>query len=72
MHINPHNYMSEADPTKQGHFNKLHALNWIYRWGYSTSSILQSVLAKQGMSWTTSAIQNGWLRKDPESLHANA
>ena len=63
MHTNPHDYMREADPTKQGHFNKRHALTWVYLWGYSTSSILQSVLAHQGMSWTTSAVRNGWLRK---------
>ena len=63
MQTNPHDYMREADPTRQGFHNKLLALDWTYRWGYSTPSILQMVLKHEGMSWTTSAIRGGWLRK---------
>lgn len=63
MPTNPHDFMKEDNPTTQGEFNKRHALNWIYGWGYSTASILQALLAHEGMSWTTNAVRAGWLRK---------
>lgn len=60
---NPHDYMHEADPKKQGDRNKRFALNWVYAWGYSTAPIIQLLLGHQGMGWTASAIAGGWLRK---------
>lgn len=63
MPINPHDFMSEGDPTKQGDKNKSFALAWIYKWGYSTAPIIQVLLGHSGMSWTTGAVTGGWLRR---------
>ena len=63
MSVNPHDYMTEDDPSKQGEANKQNALVWIYLWGYSTAPLLQLLLRHKGMSWTAAAIKNGWLRK---------
>ena len=63
MTVNPQLYMDEDSPARQGEVNKRIALVWIYLWGYSTAALLQLLLRHQGMSWTTGAIKNGWLRK---------
>ena len=63
MTVNPHDYMTEDDPSKQGEANKQNALVWIYLWGYSTAPLLQLLLRHKGMSWTAAATRNGWLRK---------
>lgn len=63
MPTNPHHFMSEDDPTRQGEKNKSYALAWIYKWGYSTSPIIQLLLGHSGMSWTAGAVTGGWLRR---------
>lgn len=63
MSTHPQDFMQESDPTKQGDRNKRFALSWIYNWGYSTAPIIQLLLGHQGMTWTASAINGGWLRK---------
>ena len=55
MTVNPHDYMTEDDPSKQGEANKQNALVWIYLWGYSTAPLLQLLLRHKGMSWTAAA-----------------
>lgn len=63
MTTSPHEHMTETDPAKQGEANKRKALGWVYMWGYSTAPLIQLLLRHQGMSWTTGAVKNGWLRK---------
>ena len=63
MGCNAHEFMDEANPRAQGEINKKTALVWTYNWGLSTASILQLLLRHAGMSWTTGAVKQGWLRK---------
>lgn len=63
MGCNAHEYMEEENPRAQGEVNKKTALLWTYNWSLSTASILQSLLQHAGMSWTTGAVKQGWLRK---------
>lgn len=69
MPTNPQDYMRAEDPKQQGEQNKSFALSWIYKWGYSTAPIIQLLMGHQGMSWTTGAIRNGWLRKTGATAH---
>jgi len=47
----------------QGVANKKQGLVWVYHWGYSSAPVLQALLRHTGMTWTTGAVKQGWLRK---------
>jgi hypothetical protein len=63
MKCNAHEFMDEANPRAQADANKKKAFVWIYHWGFSSATVLQSLLGHAGMSWTTGAVAQGWLRK---------
>jgi hypothetical protein len=63
MTANPQDFMDLPNPAAQGQANKAQALTWVYVWAYSTPAILQLLLRHEGMSWSTGAVDAGWLRK---------
>lgn len=63
MTANAQDFMDLPNPAAQGQANKAMALMWVYVWIYSTPAILQLLLRHQGMSWSTSSVAAGWLRK---------
>jgi hypothetical protein len=63
MTANAQDFMELPNPAAQGIANRAQALIWVYGWVYSTPAILQLLLRHQGMSWSTSAVAGGWLRK---------
>lgn len=46
---------------ERGLQNQLKVIDWIYKWGYSTSPIIQSLLQKQSNNFTTAATKKGLL-----------
>lgn len=63
MRCNAHEFMEEPNPLAQGVANKKQGLVWVYHWGYSSAPVLQALLRHTGMTWTTGAVKQGWLRK---------
>jgi hypothetical protein len=43
--------------------NQLKVIDWIYKWGYSTSPIIQQLLQKKSSNFTTVATRKNWLIK---------
>lgn len=48
-------------PRKLGEESRLKVIEWIYRWGYTTSTVIQSLLARTTGGYAKKLVRQGWL-----------
>jgi hypothetical protein len=54
-------YLDGLSPVAKGNINRLAVVEWLYRWGYSSSPILQQLLKKQATGYAAAAVKSGYL-----------
>lgn len=62
MTVNPRDFLNGQTPQQRAQQNKLMAVDLIYRWGKTSSQVLQLCLNKQSASWPSIAVKRGLLR----------
>ena len=53
---------SGKSPRQIGRESKLKIADWIYRWGYSSSSLVQDLLGKTSGGYAQKLVKQGWLK----------
>jgi len=48
-------------PRQLGQESRIKVINWIYRWGYSSSSIIQDLLGRTSAGYAHKLMKQGWL-----------
>lgn len=62
MTVNPRDFLNGQTPLQRAQQNKLMAVDWIYRWGSTSSQVLRLCLSKESASWSSIAVKRGLLR----------
>lgn len=62
MGRNPHDHLAGLAPRTRGRQNRIDVASFIYRFGYSTSDVLKSVIAVQTDTWFRAAKKRGDFR----------
>lgn len=60
--VNPRDYLGKQTPQERSVMNRKIAVDWIYRFGFSSAQVLRQCLNKESCSWTSTAVKRGWLR----------
>ena len=62
MKVKPRDYLGKQTPQERSLMNRKIAVDWIYRFGFSSAQVLRQCLNKKSTSWTSVAVKRGWLR----------
>lgn len=62
MNVNPRSFLNGQTPMQRAQQNKLTAVDWVFRWGATSSQVLRLCLNKESASWASIAVKRGLLR----------
>lgn len=62
MKVKPRDYLGDQTPQERSIMNRKIAVDWIYRFGFTSSQVLRLCLNKESSSWASIAVARGWLR----------
>ena len=62
MKVKPREYLGDQTPQERSILNHRIAVDWVYRFGFTSSQVLRLCLNKESSSWTSVAVSRGWLR----------
>lgn len=62
MKVNPRAYLGGQTPKERSIANRKIAVDWVYRFGFSSAQVIRQCLKKESTSWTSNAVKKGLLR----------
>jgi len=62
MRVKPRDYLGDQTPLERSIMNRKMAVDWIYRFGFSSAQVLRQCLNKESCSWLSTEVKRGWLR----------
>jgi len=62
MKVQPRSYLGDQTPLERSEVNRLIAIDWIHRFGFSSAQVLRECLNKKSSGWTSLAVKRGWIR----------
>lgn len=58
---NAADYLGDESPRARGEKKRRRALDWVYRWGYSSAEIIRQVVGQQAKGYAAGLVKKGWL-----------
>ncbi len=62
MRVKPRDYLGDETPQERCLTNRRIAVDWIYRFGFTSSQVLRQCLNKESSGWASVAVARGLLR----------
>lgn len=62
MKVKPRSFLGDQTPQERSSLNRQIAVDWIYRFGFSSAQVLRQCLNKKSSGWTSLAVKRGWIR----------